>query len=73
MFSAEALVFCGEICCIVSSDNYTLPGQVAELVVVGINTTSSANCHSAATDVVLTYLIPVLWFGESRKLEVFVT
>jgi hypothetical protein len=48
------------------------PGQVAELVVVGCSTTSSADCHSVAADVLLVSSIPVLRFGEPRRLVVFV-
>ena len=46
--------------------------KVAELVVVGCSTTSSADCRSVATDVLLVSSIPVLRFGEPRRLVVFV-
>ena len=45
---------------------------MAELVLVGGSTTSSANCHSVSADAVPASPVPVLWFGEYRGLVVFV-
>ena len=45
---------------------------MAELVVVGCSTTYSADCRSVAADVLLVSPIPVLRFGESSGLVVFV-
>ena len=72
MLSGEALVACGTRCCIVGRDSCALLGQVAELVVVGYSTTSSADCQSVAAGVLPASSNPVLWFGESRRLVVFV-
>ena len=72
MLSGEALVACRTRCCIVGSDSCALPGLVAKLVAVGCSTTSSAGCCSVAADVLLASSIPVLWFGESMGLVVFV-
>ena len=70
--SGETHITCRSRCRIVGSDSCTLPGQVVKLVAVGCSTTSSASCCSVAADVVLVFSIPVLWFGESRRLVVFV-
>ena len=59
-------------CQIVGSDSCALPGKVAKLVDVGCSTTSSAGCCSVAADVLLVSPIPVLRFGEPRRLVVFV-
>ena len=45
---------------------------MANLIVVGCSTTSSADCHSVAAGVFLASPIPVVWFGESVGLVVFV-
>ena len=60
------------MCCVVSCDSRAVPGQVAELVVVGCSTSSSAGCHSVAANVVPASPIPVLWFGEHGGHVVFV-
>ena len=70
--SEEALDVCGLKGCVVGSDRCAVPRQVAELVVVGCSTTSSANCCSVAADVVPASPIPVLWFGEYGGLVVSV-
>ena len=75
--SGEAYVACKTRCCIAGSDSCALPGQVANLIVVGCSTTSSADCHSVAAGVLLASSIPVVWFGlvwfgESVGLVVFV-
>lgn len=67
MSSGEALVACKTSCCIVGSDSYALPGQVAQLV-VGCSTTFLVNCCSVAADVLLASPISVLQFGEARGL-----
>ena len=72
MLSGEAYVACKTRCCIAGSDSCALPGQVANLIVVGCSTTSSADCHSVAAGVFLASPIPVVWFGESVGLVVFV-
>ena len=71
VLSREALVACRTRCRIVGSDGCALPGQVAKLV-VGCSTTSSADCRSVAAYALLVSSIPVLRFGESRRLVVFV-
>ena len=68
----EALGACGLKSRIVGRDSCAVPGQVAELVVVGCSTTSSADCRSVAADVVPASPIPVLRFGEYGGLVVFV-
>ena len=68
----EALSVCSVKCRVVGRDICAVPGQVAELVVVGCSTTSSADCRSVAVDVVLASPIPVLRFGEYGGLVVFV-
>ena len=72
MLSGEAYVACKTRCCIAGSDSCALPGQVANLIVVGCSTTSSADCPSVAAGVFLAPPIPVVWFGESMGLVVFV-
>ena len=72
MLSGETLVGCGLKCRIVGGDNCAIPGQVAEHVVVGCSTTSTADYRSVAADVVPTSTIPVLRFGESRRIDVIV-
>ena len=59
-------------CQIVGSDSCALPGKVAKLVDVGCSTTSSAGCCSVAADFLLATSIPVLLFGESGRLVIFV-
>jgi hypothetical protein len=70
--SGEALVACRTRCRLVGSDTCALPGHVDKLVVVGCNTASSANYHSVAADTLLVSPIPLLWFGESKGLVVFI-
>ena len=48
----EALSVCSVKCRVVGRDICAVPGQVAELVVVGCSTTSSADCSSVAVNVV---------------------
>ena len=66
VLSGEVLVACRTMCSIVGGDSCALAGQVAELIVVGYSTTSSANYCIVAAVVLLVSSIPVLWFGESR-------
>ena len=72
VLSGEALDVCGLKGCIIGSDRWAVPRQVAELEVLGCSATSSASCCSVAADVVLASLIPMLPFGEYRGLVVFV-
>ena len=72
MSCEEALDVCGVKCRIVGRDICAVPGQVAELVVVGCSTTSSADYCSIAAGVVPASPIPVLRFGEYGGLVVFV-
>ena len=72
VLSEEALGVCGLKGRIVESDSCTVPRQVAKLVVIGCSTTSSADCQSVAADVVPASPIPVLRFGEYRRLVVYV-
>ena len=64
MSSDEALEVCGWKGRVVGVDSCAVPRQVAELVVEGCSTTSSADCRSAAADVMPASPIPVLRFGE---------
>ena len=68
----EALGVCDLKGRVLGGDSCAVPGQVAELVVVGCSTTSSADCCSVAADVVPASPIPVLRFGEYGGLVVFV-
>ena len=70
--SEEALGVCNLKGRVVGGDSCAVPRQVAELVVVVCSTTSSADCHSIAADVMPASPIPVLWFGEYGGLVVFV-
>ena len=72
MSSDEALEVCGWKGRVVGGDSCALPRQVAELVVVGCGTTSSADCRSVAVDIVQASPIPVLRFEEYGGLVVFV-
>ena len=72
MSSDEALEVCGWKGRVVGGDSCAVPRQVAELVVVGCSTTSSADCRSVAADVMPASPIPVLRFGEYGGLVVFV-
>ena len=49
----------------------TLHGQMTDLVVVGCSTSSTANSHREAANVVLASPIPVRWFCVSETLESF--
>ena len=72
MSSDEALEVCGWKGRVVGGDSCALPRQVAELVVVGCGTTSSADCRSVAADVMPASPIPVPRFGEYGGLVVSV-
>ena len=51
VLSEEALGVCGLKGCVLGSDIFAVLGQVAQLVVLGCSTTSSADCCSVAADV----------------------
>ena len=72
VLSEEALGVCGLMGCILGSDSFVVLGQVAQLVLLGCSTTSSADCRSVAADVMPASPIQVFWFGEYRVLVVFV-